>query len=200
MFSVGTSLVAVASSLEWMVGARVIQAVGGATVPIGMAIASNVLPMHQRGLALGIVGASAEAGSMVGPAYGGAIVELLNWRWIFWLNVPQSTVIFLALLWLPNQRNWEARVDYLGAALLVATLTMLSLAVSREGLFTLTSAAPFIIAGPAVALAIALVLLERKSWQPLLAPGFSVPGIHDRQPHPAVGGCFPRLSSWSRSR
>jgi MFS family permease len=109
VFCIGTSLVAVSSSLEWMVGARVIQAVGGgATVPIGMALATTLVPKGQRGLALGIVGASAEAGSMLGPAYGGAIVEVLNWRWIVWLNLPQSAVIFAALFWLPNRRDVTA--------------------------------------------------------------------------------------------
>ena len=72
VFCIGTCLVAVSSSLEWMVGARVIQAVGGsATVPIGMALATTLVPKGQRGLALGIVGASAEAGSMLGPATAG---------------------------------------------------------------------------------------------------------------------------------
>ncbi|MFQ6030007.1 MAG: MFS transporter [Dehalococcoidia bacterium] len=171
VFCVGTSLVAVATSLEWMVGARVIQAIGGgATVPIGMAIAANTLPPEKRGLALGIVGGAAEAGSMLGPAYGGAIVELANWRWIFWLNVPQSLPLFLALFWLPNRRNREARVDYLGGTLLVATLVVLSLALSREGLFTLSSPLPFVIAAPGLLLAVSLGVLERRTWQPLLSP------------------------------
>ena len=173
VFTAGTSLVAISSSLEWMVGARVIQAVGGgATVPIGMAIASSVLPRRQQGLALGIVGASAEAGSMLGPAYGGAIVELLNWRWIFWLNVPQSAIIFLGLMWLPSRRDLQSRVDYLGGALLVATLAVLSLALAQEGLFTLSSFKPFMIGAPVLVLGAALVLLERRTWQPLLVPLF----------------------------
>ena len=101
IFCIGTSLVALSPNLEWMVGARVVQAIGGgATVPIGIAIASSVLPPSQRGMAIGIVIAAAEAGSMLGPAYGGAIIELSNWRWIFWLNVPQSAVLFIALMWL----------------------------------------------------------------------------------------------------
>ena len=173
VFTIGTCLVAISPSLEWMVGARVVQAVGGgATVPIGMAIAISALPRHQQGLALGIVGASAEAGSMLGPAYGGAIVALLNWRWIFWLNVPQSAIIFLGLMWLPSRRDRQARVDYLGGALLVATLAVLSLALSQKGLFTLSSSKPFIIGAPVLVLAAALVLLERRSRQPLLAPLF----------------------------
>ena len=171
LFSIGTSLVAISPNLEWMVGARVVQAIGGgATVPISMAIASTVLPRQRRGLAIGMVVAAAEAGSMLGPAYGGAIVELLNWRWIFWLNVPQSAVLLLALVWLPNHPQRGVRVDYLGGALLAATLVILSLALSRGGLFTLSSAAPFIIGVPGLLLAAALTLLERHTWQPLLAP------------------------------
>ena len=72
VFGIGSTLVAVATNLEWMVGARVVQAIGGgATVPISMAIACAVLPNHQRGVGIGLVIASAEAGSMLGPAYGG---------------------------------------------------------------------------------------------------------------------------------
>ena len=152
-------------------GARIIQAVGGgALLPLGMAIASNVLPRQHRGLALGIVGAAAEAGSMLGPAYGGAIVEVSSWRWIFWLNVPQGAVLFAAMLWLPNQETRGKRVDYLGGALLVTTLVVLSLALSRQGLFTLSSPTPFVIGGLGLLLGAALVLLERRVWQPLLTP------------------------------
>ena len=170
VFTIGTALVAVSPNLEWMVGARVVQALGGgATVPIGLAIASTTLPLRQRGMALGIIIAAAEGGSMLGPAYGGAIINFLDWRWIFWLNIPQSAVLILALMWLPNAPNREGRVDYLGGALLVATLLALSLALSREGLFTLSSPTPFIVGVPALVLLVALVAVERRVWQPLLS-------------------------------
>ena len=171
VFCVGSSLVAVSSNLEWMVGARVVQAVGGgATVPIGMALAIGLVPEGQRGLALGVVGASAEAGSMLGPAYGGAIVEALSWRWIFWLNVPQAAVIFLALVWLPNRPADGAKVDYMGGVLLVAALLVLCLGLSRSDLFTFDSAYPFLLAGGGVALVAILVLVEAKTCQSLLIP------------------------------
>ena len=171
VFCIGTVLVAVSSSLEWMVGARVVQAVGGgATVPIGMALATTLVPKGQRGLALGIVGASAEAGAMLGPAYGGAIVEVLTWRWIFWLNVPQSAVIFLALFGLPNRRNVGAKVDYMGGVVLVGALLVLSLALSRSSLFTFDSPYPFLLAAGGVGLVALLVLVEARTFQPLLAP------------------------------
>ncbi len=171
VFCIGTILVAVSSSLEWMVGARVVQAVGGgATVPIGMALATTLVPKGQRGLALGIVGASAEAGAMLGPAYGGAIVEVLDWRWIFWLNVPQSAVIFLALFWLPNRRDAGAKVDYMGGVFLIGALLVLSLALSRSSLFTFDSPYPFLLAALGVGLIALLVLVEARTFQPLFAP------------------------------
>ena len=170
VFAIGTCLVAVSPNLEWMVGARVVQAIGGgATVPIGLALASNALPPQHRGVALGLVIGAAEAGSMLGPAYGGAIVKFLDWRWIFWLNVPQSAILFLALFRLPNIPNRQGTVDYLGGALLVAALLVLSLAFSREGLFTVSSPAPFIIGISGIALVGILILVERRALQPLLS-------------------------------
>ena len=171
IFAVGSVLVALSRSLEEIIGARVIQAIGGsAAVPIGFALAVSVVPPERRGLALGIVGGAAEAGSMLGPAYGGAIVELANWRWLFWLNLPQVAVLLPGLLLLTNRRQAGARVDYAGGALLVATLLVLSLALSRKGLFTLVSAQPFLFLGAGVLLAVGLVFLERRMAQPLLSP------------------------------
>ena len=171
VFLLGSAMVAASGSLGWVVTNRVIQAVGGgAAIPIGMALASTLLPPERRGLALGIVGGAAEAGSMLGPAYGGAIVELAGWRWIFWLNLPQAALLLVALFWLPNQRNRQARVDYAGGALLVATLLVFSLALSRQGLFTLSSPAPFLFGAAGVLLALMLVRLDSRVTQPLLSP------------------------------
>ena len=222
VFCIGTSLVAVAPNFEWMIGARVIQAIGGGgTVPIGMALATALVPPERRALALGVVGGAAEAGSMLGPAYGGAIVELSSWRWIFWLNVPQAAVVFAAIMWLPGSQliprrrkhphpnpppqgggitssppqrggitssppqrggitssppqrggiegGERPRVDYIGGALLVAVLLLLSLALSRKDLFTLDSPIPFVLAASGLGMFGMLLVVERRIWQPLLA-------------------------------
>ena len=173
VFCIGTSLVAVAQSFEFMIGARVIQAIGGgATVPLGMALATTLVPPEKRALVLGVVGGAAEAGSMLGPAYGGAIVELSSWRWIFWLNVPQSAIVFVVLMRLPNHRTPGARVDYLGGAVLIAALFLLALGLSRKEFFTIESPVPFILAASGIGLGGVLVLVERRVWQPLLAQVF----------------------------
>lgn len=171
LFSIGSLMVALASSLPEMVTARVIQAVGGgATVPISMAIASSVMPPGRRALAVGLVGAAAEAGSVLGPLYGGAIIHLLSWRWIFWLDIPQSALLIAALALLTNQRRGEGRIDFLGGILLAGALTALTLSLSMRDAFTGASPTPYLLIVLGVFLVGVLALVERRTWQPLLAP------------------------------
>ena len=180
VFAAGTTLVAVSGEWEWLsrwvdplhqiIVARVIQAIGGGgVVPISLAIAASLVAPAQRGLALGIVAGAAEAGSMLGPAYGGAIIEFWGWRAIFWLNVPQAAVIAGALLWMSERRFAEARMDFRGAVVLTLALALLSLAAAHEGLFRLSSWIPWwLLAGFLLSLA-ALVVLHRRTAQPLLS-------------------------------
>ena len=171
LFALGSLLVALSSSLSGMVISRIIQAVGGgATVPIGMAIASSVLPAGRRGLALGIVGAAAEAGSVLGPLYGGAIIHLVGWRWIFWLNLPLSALLVAALSMLHSRRSPGSRVDYLGGMLMAGGLAALSIALSRRGTFTGDSLLSYVLIGSGVLAFLFLAFWERRYWQPLLAP------------------------------
>ena len=141
-----------------------------AAVPIGFALAVSAVPPERRGLALGIVGGAAEAGSMLGPAYGGAIVELANWRWLFWLNIPQALLIAPLLLLLTNRRQTGVKVDYLGGALVLAMLSALSLGLSQKELFKLSTPLPFVLLGLGAVLAVALGFWERRVGQPLLLP------------------------------
>ena len=180
VFSVGSTLVAVAGQWEWLnaileplhqiIAARVIQAIGGGgAVPVSLAIAAALVSPAQRGLALGIVAGAAEAGSMLGPAYGGAVIELWGWRAIFWLNLPQAAAIATALALLRERRNPGARMDYMGAALLTAALILLCLALAHNGLFELSSWTPWwLLAGCSMCMA-ALVVVHFRTVQPLLS-------------------------------
>ena len=170
VFSVGSALVAVAPNFPWAVSARVIQAIGGgATVPIGLALAVGAVVPAKRGVALGLVAASAEAGSVLGPLYGGAIIEWLGWRWIFWLDIPQSFILIALLAVLPNRANPGAKMDYFGALALTGALTMLTIALSQRGIFTGESLSPYLMLALGVFLVVVLVLVERRAVQPLLA-------------------------------
>ncbi len=170
VFSIGSAFVALAPNFPWIVAARVAQAAGGgATVPIGLAMAVGVVAPEKRGIALGLVAASAELGSVLGPLYGGAIIELIGWRWIFWLDIPQSLFLIALLAILPNRANPESRMDYFGAIILGAALTALTIGLSQRSVFSGTSVYPYLMLAFGLLLVVLLVLVERRAVQPLLA-------------------------------
>jgi MFS family permease len=125
----------VQSGLVWLVPARFIQAVGGgAVVPVAMALAGDYFGIQRRGFVLGIIGAVTEAGGALGPLYGAGILQLFGvWSWIFLLNVPLIMLLLVAGWFLvPKGGHVRARVDWLGALLLGASLACLSLGLSQN--------------------------------------------------------------------
>jgi MFS family permease len=124
-------------ALNILIVARMIQAFGGgAMVPVGMALAGDLYPPGQRAKALGVIAAVDTAGWVVGHLYGGIVVRYLDWRMIFWLNLPMCLVAFglvaAALKKLPKSTS-SGRMDWLGAVLISASLTTLNLGLGASG-------------------------------------------------------------------
>ena len=125
----------VQSGLVWLVPVRFIQAIGGgAVVPVAMALAGDYYGARRRGLVLGVIGAVTEAGGALGPLYGAGIIQLFGgWAWIFLLNVPIVVLLIVAGWFLvPRGGHVRARVDWLGALLLGASLACLSLGLAQN--------------------------------------------------------------------
>lgn len=170
LFAVGSVLVALADSLGWLVAARVVQAVGGgALIPAAIALASDRQPAVRRSVVLGIIGAAAETGSVLGPLYGGGIIELAGWRWIFWANVPLSGLLLLGLALVPETARQRARLDYRGGLLLAAGLALLTVALAQRSAFGQLSPVPFVLIGAGVTLLAFLAVVERQAVQPILS-------------------------------
>ncbi len=133
LFMLGSASVALATDINWLIGLRVFQALGaGALVPIAIAIVGDLFPPEDRGTPLGLVGASAEAGGVIGPLWGGIITKYLAWQWVFWINIPLCAVIIaLSLFLLPKSRRFPAKIDYLGGALITLSLATLTLGLAR---------------------------------------------------------------------
>ena len=146
IFMLGSALCLVAGSLGTLVGSRILQAAGGgAVVPIAMAVAADLFPLERRAFTLGIIGAAAEAGGVLGPLYGAGLSQLWGWRSIFFVNIPLGIVLGV-LCWLVLPRAGEetvlldestagaaragrpaGRVDYGGAALMAVALSALAI-------------------------------------------------------------------------
>ena len=84
VFSVGSALSALATGLGTLLGARTIQAIGGAAVPgLGMTLASRAFPEDRRGFVLGVVSATMGVAAAAGPLGAGVISEIADWRYLF---------------------------------------------------------------------------------------------------------------------
>ncbi len=104
-FTLGSALCGAASSLAWLIAARIFQGLGGALLfAPGMAIITDAFPAAQHGLALGLTTVVAALGVSAGPTFGGLITEHMSWRWIFYLNVPLGVLDLLATFQSPNAR------------------------------------------------------------------------------------------------
>jgi EmrB/QacA subfamily drug resistance transporter len=144
-FMLGSALVAISPDLprligrdepdlNWMIGARVFQAIGGgAMIPVAIASVGDVLPRARHAMAFGIIGASVEAGSVIGPLWAGLITNVGSWEWVFWINIPLGLAIIAALKFSPAGVRNPARIDLVGGALFVAVLALLTAALSRAG-------------------------------------------------------------------
>ena len=169
LFMLGSVAVALMPDLEELVAARVFQAVGaGAMLPIAIAIAGDLFPAGRRGLALGLIGASAEAGGVIGPLWGGIIVKFLDWRWVFWINLPLGVAVLggIALLLAPSPR-YRAAVDYVGGALIAVSLAALTMGLSRIDSGDALMFAYFL----AAAVALVVLVLRQRSVEDPLLPG-----------------------------
>jgi len=122
------SLAAGMATESWQLTlARAVQGLGGAAVaPLALTLLAQAVPDHMRTLAVGIWGGISGLGVAVGPVVGGAVVDGLDWHWIFWLNVPVGVVaVILAATVLEESRGGARRLDPLGLALSASGMLLL---------------------------------------------------------------------------
>src|SRR3712207_3705040 len=98
-FTLASVLCGAAQSLEQMVLFRLLQgAFGAALVPLSQSTMLDIYPPEQRGSAMAIWGMGVMVGPILGPTLGGYLTENLNWRWVFYVNLPFGTLAYLGLL------------------------------------------------------------------------------------------------------
>jgi EmrB/QacA subfamily drug resistance transporter len=136
IFSAGSIVAGLAPSMEVLIGARAFQGlgVGGLTALVQVVIASMV-PPRERGRYSGYIGAVFALATVSGPLIGGLLVDTLGWRWCFFAGLPLAVVAFVVLqktLHLTHRKR-EVHIDYLGAFLLMAGVSLLLVWVSLAG-------------------------------------------------------------------
>jgi EmrB/QacA subfamily drug resistance transporter len=97
IFTLASALCGLSQDENQLIAARVLQGVGGALlVPQTLAILTSLFPPERRGAAFGIWAGVAGLATLAGPTIGGAIVTYVDWRWIFFVNVPIGIAALIA--------------------------------------------------------------------------------------------------------
>ena len=125
IFTVASALCGLAQDGNQLIAARILQGVGGAILtPQTLSIITVIFPPERRGAAFGVWGAVAGVATVTGPTLGGFLVTYINWRWIFFVNVPVGLVALAgALLVVPDLRPGRRhRLDIVGVLLASASL------------------------------------------------------------------------------
>jgi EmrB/QacA subfamily drug resistance transporter len=171
-FGLGSLLCGLAPSIGWLIAARALQAVGGTMLnPVSMAIIANTFPdPAERARAIGVFGSVSGLSLALGPILGGALVDTLGWRSIFWVNVPiVVAAIVCTALFVPESRAPRARrFDPVGQALVILVLSSVVYAIIESKGLGWTS--PVILGLLAVAVLGVLGILgyETRRTDPLL--------------------------------
>ncbi|RYH02150.1 DHA2 family efflux MFS transporter permease subunit [Salipiger sp. IMCC34102] len=168
VFTLGSALCGLAPSIETLIGARVVQGIGGAMMtPQTLAIVPALFAPKERGMAFALFGLSAGLASVSGPVLGGALIGAdlggLDWRPIFLVNVPVGVIAVLgALRYVPNLPGRKGlEIDFVGIGLAAVTL-FLVLFPLIEGRQLNWPAWLFVMLGAALPAAVLFVLWQRR--------------------------------------
>ncbi|MCB1293459.1 MAG: MFS transporter [Gordonia sp.] len=138
IFVAGSALAGAAHNMELLLVGRVVQGLGmGGLTALVVAIIGSIVPPRERGRYSGYMGAVMAVAMAGGPVLGGVIADSpLGWRWCFYVCIPLAVVALGLLqrtLHLETQRKSEVSIDWLGATLMTAGVSVLLIWVSFAG-------------------------------------------------------------------
>jgi EmrB/QacA subfamily drug resistance transporter len=172
IFTLGSLLCSLAPSLIWLVVFRMVQAVGGSMLnPVAVSIIRNTFDdPRERAQALGVWGAVIGISLGLGPVVGGFLVHAVDWRAIFWVNIPIGVAaIALTARFVPESKaDHPRRVDPIGQILVIVLLASLTYSIiegPEKGWGSTTIVALFFVAVAATGL---LLWYERRRYEPLI--------------------------------
>ncbi len=170
MASIGAGF---AQTVAWLIALRALQGIGlGGVQALAQTVMAAMIPPRERGKYNGYMGGIMAVATIGGPLIGGAIVDSpLGWRWVFFVGAPFAVAAMVLLqktLHLALQPR-RVKVDYLGATLLSAGVSILLIWVTFAGQsFAWASGQSALMVGAAVVLLIATVMVERRVAEPII--------------------------------
>ncbi|MFP7832635.1 MDR family MFS transporter [Marisediminicola sp. LYQ134] len=172
LFLVGSVLCGFAWDMTSLIVFRAVQGLGaGAVQPIAITIAGDIYTLRERAKVQGYLASVWAISSVVGPTLGGVFSEFVSWRWIFFINIPLCIAagVLLVRQYHETLEPRRHRIDYLGAALLAASLTLVILGILEGGqAWAWNSPQSLTVFAAGGLLLLAFVFAERRADEPVL--------------------------------
>jgi EmrB/QacA subfamily drug resistance transporter len=168
LFTAASAACALAPSAGVLIAARAVQGTGAAVImPLSLTILTRAFPAARRSTVVGIWGGIAGVGVASGPLIGGAVVQGLDWHWIFWLNVPVGVAAsLLARVRLDESHGPDTRLDLPAVMLVSSGAVAVIWALVRANTAGLTATLVLLSAG--IALIAGFLAWERRAVAPML--------------------------------
>jgi EmrB/QacA subfamily drug resistance transporter len=173
VFTVASVACGLAGSQQFLIAARAVQGLGGAVVSaVALSLIMNLFTEPaERAKAMGFIGFVAAGGGSVGVLLGGVLTDLLDWHWIFLVNVPVGIAVCaltgLVLPATPGQVS-VGRIDFAGAIAVTAALMVAVYAIVNGNVAGWLSAQTVGLLGTAAALLAAFLVIESRVSSPLV--------------------------------
>ena len=173
VFLLGSILSGISASMEQLIIFRAIQGLGaGALIPLGMTIIGDIFTLAERARMQALFSGVWGFSSVVGPIVGGFITDQLSWRWVFYINLPVglAAALIIGLALKEPKVHERLAIDYAGAMLLMAAITLLMLGLVEGGTGFAALVSPrnlAFFAGFVVLMAI-FVWVERRAADPII--------------------------------
>ncbi|MGF7238386.1 MAG: MDR family MFS transporter, partial [Frankia sp.] len=171
IFLIGSALCGLSQNMYQLIAFRGLQGIGaGGLVSLTFSIVGDIIPPRQRGRYQGYFGAVFGASSVLGPLIGGVLVDNATWRWVFYVNIPiglVSLVVINRVLRITYQRV-HAKIDVVGALLLVAGVSLFLIAVQEVGQKAQVTSTALALGTVGLALFLAFLVWETRAPEPVL--------------------------------
>jgi EmrB/QacA subfamily drug resistance transporter len=191
IFLVGSVLCATASNMVLLIVYRGLQGCGaGAIAPMVMTVVGDLYNVKERARVQGYTASVWGVASVIGPLIGGSFTEYVNWRWIFYVNLPigAGAVVMLQRRLHEKLVKKRPQIDYLGGAALTGGLTLIIFGLLQGGVqWRWRSPIELAVLLVGVALLVAFSVIERHTREPMVPPWVLTK-------RPLVAGCIANIA------
>lgn len=172
LFLIGSVLSGLSRTFNELIVFRAIQGLGaGGVMPVAITLIGDIFTLEERGRMQGIFSSVWAISSLLGPAAGGVVTELLSWRWIFFLNIPFGVISVILLVVYLQERPADRtpRLDLPGTVALTIAITLLLIALLEgSGAWGWSDPRTLVALGGAGIGLIAFLWQERRAPEPML--------------------------------